>query len=82
MNYCVLANLFFNTPDHVKCISLNTQQCVSQRTPINVHPKENIEGVGCYSFAVILDKCIGCSNILNDLHKKYVFQTKQKIFVS
>ena len=55
---------------------------MSQPTPINVHPNENIKGVGCYSFAVILDKCVGCSNILNDLNKKYVFQTKQETFVS
>ena len=29
-----------NTPDHVKFISLNNQQCITQPTLINFHPNE------------------------------------------
>ena len=34
-----------NTPDHVKFISLNNQQCMAQPTIINVHPNEYIVGL-------------------------------------
>ena len=29
-----------NTPDHVKCLSLDNQQCMTQPTLINFHPNE------------------------------------------
>ena len=44
-----------NTPDHVKCISLNNQQCMTQPALINLHPNEYIEGLCYYPFAVNLD---------------------------
>ena len=28
----------FNASNHIKCISLNNQQCMTQRTLINLHP--------------------------------------------
>ena len=28
----------FDAPDHIKCISLNNQQCMTQLTLINLHP--------------------------------------------
>ena len=33
-----------NTPGNAKCISLNTQQCMTQPTFINLYPNEYIEG--------------------------------------
>ena len=33
-----------NTPGNAKCISLNTQQCMSQPTFINLYPNEYIGG--------------------------------------
>ena len=41
-------------PDHVKCISLHNQQCMTQLTLINSH-NEYIEGLHNYSSAVNLD---------------------------
>ena len=48
-----------NTRDHVKCISLNNQQCMTQSTLINLHPNKYIEGLCYYPFAVNLDRCMG-----------------------
>ena len=33
-----------NTQNHVKCLSLNNQECMTQPTLINLHPNEYIEG--------------------------------------
>ena len=43
-----------NTPDYIKCISLNNQQCITQPTLINFQPNEYIEGLRYYPFAVNL----------------------------
>ena len=70
-----------NTPDHIKCIYLNNQQCMTQPTLINLRPNEYIEGLRYYPFAVKLDRCVGSCNTVNDLciNNNYVFQTKQNI---
>ena len=47
-----------DTPDHVKCISLNNQQCMTQLTFINLHPNEYIEGLHYSPFTVNLDRCM------------------------
>ena len=56
-----------NTHDHVKYISLNIQQCMTQSIFINLHPKEYIEGLGYCPFAVTLDRYMRSCNALNDL---------------
>ena len=57
-----------NTPNYIKYIFLNNQQCMTQ--PINLHPTEYIDR-SCYSpFAVNLDTCIGSCNTLSDLSNK------------
>ena len=45
-----------NTPDHVKYISLNNQQYMTQPTLINLHPSEYIEGLCYHPNAVNLDR--------------------------
>ena len=45
-----------NTPDHVKCISLNNQQFMIQSTIIRLHRNEYIEGLRYYPFSVNLDR--------------------------
>ena len=66
-----------STPDHVKCISLNTQQRLSQFTLINLHSNENIEGLRYYPFAVNLERCVEILLMIYPI--KYVFQAKQMI---
>ena len=56
-----------NTPDHIKFISSNNQQCMTQPTLIDLHPNEYIEGLRYYPFADNLDWCMGSCNTLNDL---------------
>ena len=34
-----------NTSNHIKCISLNNQQCMAQLTLANLHPIEYTEGL-------------------------------------
>ena len=56
-----------NTPDYVKCTSLNNQQCLARPTFIKLHPNERNEGLSGYPFAVNLERYIGNCNTLNDL---------------
>ena len=59
-----------STPDHVICISLYNQQCMTQPTLINLHPNALMEGLRYCPFAVNLDRCMGSCNNLNNLSKK------------
>ena len=59
-----------NTNDHVKCISLNNQQWMTQPTLINLHPNENIEELCYNSFAVTLYRYMENWNALSDLPNK------------
>ena len=67
-----------NTPDHIKCISLNNQQCMTQPTLINWHLHEYIKGLRYYSFAFNLDRCIESCNILNYLSNEVFVPKKTK----
>ena len=69
-----------NTPDLVKCISLNNQQCMTQPTFINLHPNNYIEGLHNYSFPVNLDRCIGSCNIFNNLSNKVCVLKEKRSF--
>ena len=53
-----LASILEN-PAHAKCISLNSQQCMTQPTFINTHPNEYIERLCYCAFAVNLDRGLG-----------------------
>ena len=43
-----------NTPNHIKFIFLNNQQCMIQ--PIDLHPNEYSSGLRYYPLAVDLDR--------------------------
>lgn len=43
-----------NTPNHIKFIFLNNQQCMIQ--PIDLNPSEYSEGLGYYPLPVDLDR--------------------------
>ena len=59
-----------NTHDHVKYISLNNQECMTQPTLINLHLDKYIEGLRYYPFAVNLDRRMGSCYTFNDLSKQ------------
>ena len=65
-----------NAPDHIKCMSLNDEQCMIQPTLINLHPNEYIERSCYYPFPVNLDRCMGSCNTLNGLSYKVCVQNK------
>ena len=56
-----------NFSDHIKCISLNNQQCMAQPTLINLNPNEYTERLRYDPFVVNLDKYMGSCNTINDL---------------
>ena len=41
-----------NRSNHTKCVSLNTQKCMSQPTHINFYPNEYSQEFHCYPFSV------------------------------
>ena len=55
------------TLNHIKSISLNNQQCITQPALIKLYPNECTEGLCYYQSIVKLDRCIGICNTLNDL---------------
>ena len=65
--FIVLLISIVNASIHARCISLSNQKWEIQPTLINLHPNENNQEFHHYPFAVILDRCAGRCNILNDL---------------
>ena len=61
------------------CISSNDQPYKARPTLISVNPGKYIQGLCCYPFMVILDRCNGIGNPLIIHRTKYVFQTKWKM---
>ena len=64
--------------NHTRCVLLNNQQCVIQPALINLHPNEYNQEFHYYPLAVILDKCVGNCNTLNDLSNKTFAPNKTK----
>ena len=67
-----------NNADHIKYMSLNNQQCMTQTTLINLHPIEYIDGLRYYPFAGNLDRCKGSCNTFNDLSSKLCVSNNPK----
>ena len=65
-----------NRSNHTKCVSLNTQKCMSQPTLINFHPNEYSQEFHCYPFSVKWDRYVGSCNTLNDLSNKVCVPNK------
>ena len=55
-----------NASNNIKCVSLNNEQCMTQRTLINFHPNQYSQGLCYYPFAINLDRCARSCNTLND----------------
>ena len=74
--FIVLLASIVNASNHTKCMSLNNQKCIIQRTLIHLHPKEYSQDFHYYPFAVKLDRCVGSCNTLNDLYNKACIPNK------
>ena len=66
----------FSGSNHTKCVSLSNQKCMTQATLIDLHPNEYSQEFHSYAFAVILDRCVGSCNTLNDLCNKVCVPNK------
>ena len=65
-----------NASSHTKCVSLSNQKCMTQPTPINLHPNKYSQKLHYYPFAVNLDRCVRSCNTLNDLSNKVCVPNK------
>ena len=65
-----ILNSIVNASNQTKCVCLVNQQCMDQRTVINLHPNGYSQGLRHYPLAVNLDRCVGSCNTLNDLSDK------------
>ena len=65
-----LLTTIVNASKDAECVWLNSQQCMTQPTLINLHPNEYTWRLRYYPFAVNLDRCVGSFNTLNDLSNK------------
>ena len=74
--FMALLSSIVNASNHTKCISLSNQKCKTQPTLINLHPNEYSQEFHYYPFAVKVDRCVGSSNILNDLSNKVCVPNK------
>ena len=70
-----------NAPDHMKCISLNNQQCMTQPTFINLYTNVYTQGLCYYPFAVNLERCMGSCNTLTDLSKRVCIPNKKRLYL-
>ena len=62
-NICIgLSTSTVNASNHVKCISLTNQKCMTQPTRINLHPNEYRQELRYYLFEVKLDRCAESCN--------------------
>ena len=75
----VFLSSIVNAFSHKKCVSLSNQKWKIQPTLINLHPNEYNQEFHYNPFGVILDRCAGSSNTLNELSNRACSQIKQKI---
>ena len=50
--FIALLTSVVNATNHTKHLSLSDQKCTNQRTLVNLHPNECIQGLHYYPFAV------------------------------
>ena len=56
--------------NHIKCVLLSNQKCMTQPTFINLYLNKYSQELYCYPFSVKSDICVGSCNTLNDLSNK------------
>ena len=65
-----------NASNYTKCVLLINQKCMTQPTFNKLHPNEHSQKFHCRTFVVILDRCVGSCNTLNDLSNKACVQNE------
>ena len=65
-----------NASNHTKCVLLSNQKCMAHPTLINLYSNEYSEEFHYYPFAIILDRCVGRCNTLNDISNKVCVENK------
>ena len=53
-----LSTSIVNVSNHPKCVSLSNQKCMTQPTPINLHPDEYSQELHYYPFADVSEVVI------------------------
>ena len=79
--FIVLWTSLVNTSNDTKCACLSNQKYEIQPTLIDLHPDEYSRQLHYYPFAVILDRCVGSCNTLNDLSNKVCVPNKTEDFI-
>ena len=74
--FIALLTSVVNASNLTKHLSLSDQKCTTQRTLVNVHPNEYIQGLHYYPFAVNLDRCVRSCDTLNDLSNELCVPNK------
>ena len=74
--FIALLTSVVNASNHTKHLSLSDQKCTNQRTLVNLHPNECIQGLHYYPFAVNWDRCVRSCDTLNDLSNELCVPNK------
>ena len=62
--------------NHIKCLQLSNQKCITQPILVNLHPNEYKQELHYYPFAFKLYRCVGSCNTLNDFSNKVCVSNK------
>ena len=73
-----ILNSIVNASNQTKCVCLVNQQCMDQRTVINLHPNGYSQGLRHYPLVVNLDRCVGSCKTLNDLSNTIYIPNKKE----
>ena len=68
--FVVLFATIVSASNHIKCVSLSNQKCMTLSILINLHPDEYSQELHYYHFAINLDRRAGSCNTLDDLSNK------------
>ena len=74
--FIVLLTSIVNTSNHIKCVLLSNQKCMTQPALIDLHPNEYSQEFHYYPFTVKLGKCVRSCITLNDLSNKVCVLSK------
>ena len=76
-----LAAGIINASKYIKCISLKNQQCLIQITLIDFHSNKYGQELHHYPFVVVLDRCLGSFDTVNDLPNRIYVPEKLNQYV-
>ena len=66
----VLLTSIVSASNHIKCMVLSNQKCMTQPTLINLHHNEHSQELYYYPFAINIDRYAGSCNTRDDLSNK------------